>query len=109
MPLPLTPMCSTALKLRSSSVWARTWLKRLRRGQQSHTSSRVFRTPVAHAPQSPIRTPLGRALLDDEAGLDPYIEDPATLWVLHWQAVSATTSLPVWWADFQRLHRAGIH
>ncbi len=45
-------------------------------------------------------TPLGRALLDEEMGLDPYLEDPATLWVLHWQAVSAITSLPVWWAVF---------
>ncbi len=45
-------------------------------------------------------TPLGRALLDEKMGLDPYLEDPATLWVLHWQAVSAITSLPVWWAVF---------
>jgi hypothetical protein len=45
-------------------------------------------------------TPLGRALLDEKEGLDPYLEDPSTLWVLHWQAVSAVTSLPVWWAAF---------
>jgi Protein of unknown function (DUF4007) len=47
-----------------------------------------------------IPTPLGRALLDEKTGLDPYLEDPTTLWVLHWQAVSAMTSLPVWWAVF---------
>jgi Protein of unknown function (DUF4007) len=45
-------------------------------------------------------TPLGRALLEDETGLDPYLEDPSTLWVLHWQAVSAVSSLPVWWVAF---------
>ena len=28
-------------------------------------------------------TPLGRALLDDEEGLDPYLEHPASLWLLH--------------------------
>lgn len=47
-----------------------------------------------------VPTPLGCALLDDKTGLDPYMEDPATLWVLHWQAISAITSLPVWWAVF---------
>ena len=45
-------------------------------------------------------TPLGRTLLEEKTGLDPYLEDPTTLWVLHWQAVSAITSLPVWWAVF---------
>ena len=28
-------------------------------------------------------TPLGRALFDDD-GFDPYLEDPVTLWILHW-------------------------
>jgi hypothetical protein len=45
-------------------------------------------------------TPLGRALLDEENGLDPYFEDLATLWVLHWHLVSATTDVPVWWSTF---------
>ena len=29
-------------------------------------------------------TEFGRLLLSDD-GLDPYLEDPATLWLLHWQ------------------------
>jgi hypothetical protein len=45
-------------------------------------------------------TPLGQTLLDDNTGLDPYLEDPSTLWILHWQAVSAVSSLPVWWITF---------
>src|SRR3954447_18981402 len=28
---------------------------------------------------------LGDWLLHDETGRDPYLEDPATLWLLHWQ------------------------
>lgn len=28
-------------------------------------------------------TPLGRLLLDDAGGLDPYLENPATLWLVH--------------------------
>jgi hypothetical protein len=32
-------------------------------------------------------TALGRALFGAN-GLDPYLEDPATLWLLHWQIVT---------------------
>lgn len=45
-------------------------------------------------------TPLGRALLDEQVGYDPYFEDPATLWVLHWHLVSAGSDVPVWWSTF---------
>ncbi|MEA1052167.1 DUF4007 family protein [Lamprobacter modestohalophilus] len=37
--------------------------------------------------ESPRITLLGRALLDDHWG-DPYLEDEATLWILHWLIVS---------------------
>jgi hypothetical protein len=62
----------------------------------------IARVPKPDRPRMSVAlpTPLGRALLDDKTGLDPYLEDPSTLWVLHWQAVSAKTSLPVWWAAF---------
>ena len=30
-------------------------------------------------------TRFGHELLDTETGWDPYLEDPATLWLLHWQ------------------------
>ena len=45
-------------------------------------------------------TPLGVALLDEESGYDPYFEDLASLWILHWQLVSATSDVPVWWSTF---------
>lgn len=32
-----------------------------------------------------VPTGLGRWLLDSDEGWDPYIEDPASLWLLHWQ------------------------
>lgn len=49
-------------------------------------------------PRTSVYTPtrIGRALLDDRDGLDPYMEDPATLWMLHWLALSERTILPVW-------------
>jgi hypothetical protein len=33
-------------------------------------------------------TEFGTLLLDDRRGLDPYLEDPASLWWLHWQLVN---------------------
>jgi hypothetical protein len=49
-----------------------------------------------------VPTGLGEALLGKN-GLDPYFEDPSTLWILHWQAVSEGSLLPVWWSTFNDL------
>jgi Protein of unknown function (DUF4007) len=68
-------------------------------GIATHVIARV-QNPSRPRMSVAMPTALGRALLDEKTGLDPYLEDPATLWVLHWQAVSAVTSLPVWWAAF---------
>lgn len=43
-------------------------------------------------------TPLGLALLRDD-GFDPYLEDPATLWLLHWHLCGPGSSCFTWaWA-----------
>ena len=42
-------------------------------------------------------TGLGRALLDDKGGLDPYLERPDTLWILHWLIFAPPCLLPAWW------------
>ncbi|RVW05992.1 DUF4007 family protein [Rhodococcus spongiicola] len=47
-----------------------------------------------------VPTQFGRAFLDEECGLDPYMEDPSTLWILHWQAIAAETMLPIWRLTF---------
>lgn len=39
----------------------------------------------------------GVALFGDAPGLDPYLELPGTLWLLHWWMLSKPSSLPVWW------------
>jgi Protein of unknown function (DUF4007) len=41
-------------------------------------------------------TNLGLALFDSAFGFDPYLENPSTLWLLHWQALSGPSTLPVW-------------
>ncbi|SHN52799.1 Protein of unknown function [Geodermatophilus obscurus] len=42
---------------------------------------------------------IGRTLLADD-GWDPYVEDPATLWLLHWLLMAPNCLAPVWWAAF---------
>lgn len=44
-------------------------------------------------------TPFGEMLLSED-GWDPYLEQPGTLWLLHWQLLAAPCAAPVWWATF---------
>ncbi len=44
-------------------------------------------------------TAFGTALLADE-GWDPYLENPASLWLLHWQLLKAPCFAPAWYAVF---------
>ena len=62
----------------------------------------IARSPHPDRPRTSVYSPtrLGRALLDDRFGFDPYIEDPATLWILHWHAISESSLLPVWRLTF---------
>lgn len=48
-------------------------------------------------------TDLGTLLLSDE-GLDPYLEDPATLWLLHWQIASNRSRATTWFWTFSYFH-----
>lgn len=46
-----------------------------------------------------VPTRLGFALFD-KTGWDPYMEDPGTLWLLHWLLLAPSCRLPVWWIAF---------
>lgn len=48
-------------------------------------------------------TDLGTLLLADD-GLDPYLEDPATLWLLHWQITSSRGRAATWFWTFSHFH-----
>lgn len=63
--------------------------------------------PNAERPRTPHLVPsdFGRALLDED-GWDPWLEDPATLWLLHWKLLSPPCLAPVWWTAF---HLFGPH
>ncbi|MBA4021708.1 MAG: DUF4007 domain-containing protein [Gordonia sp.] len=62
----------------------------------------IVRLPHPERPRQSIYVPtkFGQAIFDEDFGLDPYSEDPTTLWMLHWQAVSATSMLPIWRSAF---------
>ena len=49
-------------------------------------------------------TPLGKLLLSDE-GWDPYLEDPASLWLLHWQVANSPERATTWYWVFNQLTR----
>jgi len=52
--------------------------------------------------------PLGALLFGKdrrEKGLDPYLEDPATLWLLHWQLASRPELASTWHLAFTRWNR----
>lgn len=62
-------------------------------------------------PESPSRrapgvvtTEFGRRLFDSESGWDQFMEDPGTLWLLHWQLLVPPCLLPVWWVAFNQFH-----
>ncbi len=49
--------------------------------------------PKVSGPMGP--APLGKALLAEE-GWDPYLEDPASLWLLHWNLFVPPVVAPAW-------------
>lgn len=49
-------------------------------------------------------TPLGKNLLG-EPGWDPYLEDPGTLWLLHWQLASRPAKTSTWFLAFSQWGR----
>lgn len=46
---------------------------------------------------------IGRALLAGD-GLDPYLEDPASLWLLHWEIASQPDRTTTWYWAFNHLN-----
>lgn len=49
------------------------------------------------SPQSINVTTLGKLLLSTKEGLDPYMEHPSTLWLLHWQLASRPEKTTWFW------------
>ena len=47
-------------------------------------------------------TPFGRYIFDSDNGVDPYLENPNSVYLLHWNALQAVSLLPVWWISFNQ-------
>lgn len=65
----------------------------------------ITEDPQAANPRAPgtVPTRLGYALFD-KTGWDPFMEDPGTLWLLHWFLLAPRCRLPVWWIAFNDFH-----
>ena len=52
-----------------------------------------------------VPTELGRYIFDDINGFDPYLDDPATLWLIHWQIASNKNQATGWYWAFNILKK----
>lgn len=65
----------------------------------------ITKDPQSENQRAPemVPTRFGHALFCDD-GWDPYMEDPGTIWLLHWMLLAPRSHLPVWWIAFNELH-----
>jgi len=49
-------------------------------------------------------TGFGKRLLSD-GGLDPFLEDPASLWLLHWSLIKAPCYAPAWYFAYNEFNK----
>lgn len=68
-------------------------------------ASKLF---VEDGPGKVKETSLGRMLLDDTEGHDPYLEHMETLWLLHWLLLSKPCRIPVWWIIMNRFSAGNV-
>ena len=50
-----------------------------------------------------VTTEIGNLLLDSETGLDPYCENPATPWLMHWFLASTPEKTSTWYYVFNKI------
>ena len=64
----------------------------------------VEETPISNPRTSELlTTDLGNKLFGD-SGWDKFMEDPGTLWLLHWLLLAPLSRLPVWWLAFNEFN-----
>jgi len=67
------------------------------------TAAKLIESPDGRPASEMTRTDEGDRLFGED-GWDPYMEDPATLWLLHWWLLAPPCWLPVWWVAFNQFH-----
>ena len=53
-------------------------------------------------------TGIGNLIFNDADGLDPYGENPATTWLVHWNLASRPDRLTVFWYLFNKVNRSTV-
>lgn len=56
-------------------------------------------------PDGSAPTEIGARLLSKKDGFDPYLEDDATIWLLHWLLATNAGLATSWWWFFNRYHK----
>lgn len=59
--------------------------------------SLAFKVTTEESKSSLKVTDWGNAIFSDKNGLDPYLERPETLWILHWLLLAPPCRVPTWW------------
>ena len=67
------------------------------------TAAKLIESPDGRPASEMTRTDQGNRLFGED-GWDTYMEDPATLWLLHWWLLAPPCWLPVWWVAFNQFH-----
>lgn len=52
-----------------------------------------------------VPTEFGKSIFNDKNGFDPYLEDPATLWLIHWQIATNMNQATTWYWAFNVLRK----
>ena len=52
-----------------------------------------------------VPTEFGKAIFIEKKGFDPYLEDPATLWLIHWQIATNINQATTWYWAFNVLRK----
>lgn len=63
-------------------------------------------TMLKDTPEGLEITPIGKAIFSEDSGWDPYLEDEATLWLLHWLLATNCELASAWYWFFNRFHKA---
>lgn len=56
-------------------------------------------------PQTGQPTQIGKLIFDRKQGYDPYLEDEATLWLIHWLLSSNAQQATAWYWFFNKFHK----
>jgi hypothetical protein len=74
--------------------------KNMVRSMRHWASAMELIEPVNAPVKGEALTELGERLLSTSKGWDPYLDDPATPWLLHWQLVSRLEAASTWFLAF---------